>query len=748
MEREISGEFSSDDDDDILLELGTRPPRFTQVPSSSVALQTQLPAAVKVATATSKEDDENSNVLINQLNKAQGEASILRDKIDFLKKEREKEKSIQAIKVNGLQLKHLQELSKLKQELQKLEDEKKFLQMEARGKPRKEIITAVKAPSTTSSANANTNNLTPDSSSVAIEAKTQSPQLKKRKMNDNLLKNNAVPLNPNRIIPDETSLFLESLFLHQIIGTELSTIEILNRLKFDYITEFKFKNFVIPKGAPIGKSIVSLLLRCKKTLTLDRFIDTLLEDIAVLIKEISVHPNESKLAVPFLVAFMYQIIQFRPSATHNLALKDCFLFICDLIKIYHHVLKIPIHESNMNLHVEPQVFQYELIDYLVVSYSFDVLETILRVLQSHPKQTYMEFFDENILKSFDFVYKLALSISYKPMINVMFSAIGILNIITNIILNMENPSNLTSLMSSSWWRDCITRLYSLLEKEVKSGDVYNENGDSTTLHMSKFYNFFGLVRNIGDNELGGLISRLIHSDRLQSIPRVISKENIGIDKDEFTALMMNYKLEKWLLELKDEVLNIFENLLMIYGNDATIVNGEMLIHSSKFLSREQALMVERYVGQDSPNLDLRCHLIEHTLTIIYRLWKDHFKQLREEQIKQVESQLIMSLWRFLVCQTESVTANEREMRDHRHLVDSLHDLTIKDQASYYEDAFEELPEYIEEELKMELNNRTARIMQVKYDEKFQEMARTILESKSFDLTTLEEADSLYISMGL
>ena len=123
----------------------------------------------------------------------------------------------------------------------------------------------------------------------------------------------------------------------------------------------------------------------------------------------------------------------------------------------------------------------------------------------------------------------------------------------------------------------------------------------------------------------------------------------------------------------------------------------------------------------------------NSLTIIYRLWKDHFKQLREEQIKQVESQLIMSLWRFLVCQTETVTANEREMRDHRHLVDSLHDLTIKDQASYYEDAFEDLPEYIEEELKMQLNKRTG---------------RTILESKSFDLTTLEEADSLYISMGL
>ncbi|CAI4057866.1 hypothetical protein SUVZ_02G6030 [Saccharomyces uvarum] len=746
MKEGASGEFpSDDDDDDILLELGTRPPRFTQVPSSSIALQTQLPAVLEAPTTTSNKKSDKDHVLVNQLNKAQGEASMLRDKINFLKNEREKEKSTQVIKVNELQAKHLQELAKLKQELQKLEDEKKFLQMEARGKPKKDS-SIINAPPTTSSAP--TNSMTPDSSSVTIEAKTQSPQLKKRKINDNSLKKSIVPLNPNRIIPDETSLFLESLLIHQIIGANLGTIEILNRLKLEQINQFEFKNFVISKGAPIGKSIVSLLLRCKKTLTLDRFIDTLLEDIAVLIKEISFHPSESKLAVPFLVALMHQIIQFRPSATHNLALKDLFLFICDLIKIYQHVLKTPFHESNMNLNVEPQIFQYELIDFLIISYSFDLLETTIRVLQSHPKQTYMEFFDENVLNSFEFVYKLALTISYKPMINVIFNTVEILNIISNIILNMENPSNLKSLVSSAWWRDCITKLYSLLEREIKSGDVYNENADTTVLHMSKFHDFFGLVRNIGGNELGGLISNLIYDDRLQSIPRVISKEDIVSDKDNLTTPLIKYKLEKWLLKLKDEVLNIFENLLMIYGDDTSIINGEMLICSSEFLSREQALMVERYVGQDTPNLDIRCHLIEHTLTIIYTLWKDHFEQLREEQIKQVESQLVMSLWRFLVCQTENVTTNEREMKDHRHLVDSLHDLTIKDQASYYEDAFEELPEYIEEELKTELDKRTARIMQVKYDEKFQEMARSILESKSFDLTTLEEADSLYISMGL
>lgn len=99
------------------------------------------------------------------------------------------------------------------------------------------------------------------------------------------------------------------------------------------------------------------------------------------------------------------------------------------------------------------------------------------------------------------------------------------------------------MISGSWWRDCITRLYALLEKEIKSGDVYNENVDTTTLHMSKYQDFFGLIRNIGDNELGGLISKLIYTDRLQSVPRVISKEDIEMDSDKFTAPIIGYKME-------------------------------------------------------------------------------------------------------------------------------------------------------------------------------------------------------------
>lgn len=77
------------------------------------------------------------------------------------------------------------------------------------------------------------------------------------------------------------------------------------------------------------------------------------------------------------------------------------------------------------------------------------------------------------------------------MVNVIFSAVEVVNIITSIVLNMDNSSDLKSLISGSWWRDCITRLYALLEKEIKSGDVYNENVDTTTLHMSKYHDFLG-----------------------------------------------------------------------------------------------------------------------------------------------------------------------------------------------------------------------------------------------------------------
>lgn len=720
---------SDDDDDDLILQLSTRPPRTSTQPQ------------LTVTTALQPHQDGSSQEgnLMNNLLKAQGEASMLRDKISFLTEERKREKQWHAHNNEKLKSSYAQEFDKVKVELQNLEDEKKFLLMEI-----KKASSAAKSKTGLPASSSNTDIPSSADEITATEHSNSNvlPLQKKRKVIDLNPKKSYVCLNSIRTFPDETAEFLDFLLLHKIVGAELSTLEILNRLNLDYIEDFAFNSFTVSKGESIGKSLMSLLLQCKKTMTLDRYIDTLLESIAVLIKEISLHKQESNLAVPFLVAIMYQAIIFRPSAVHKMALKDLFYFTCDLIKAYQHVLKQPLHESALKLHVEPQIFQYELIDILVVLYSFDMLESSLRILRSHSAAAYSEILDSALLSSLEYIYKLALTISHKPIVNVIFNTVEILNLLSCMLVS--SPSQPVPI-DCQWWKDCITRLYHILGKDIKNSHMFSDDS-SNTFYFSRFHDCYGLVRNLGTNTVGGMISDLIFKDKLQGVPKVISKDDIPAKDDLSMTFHVNLELERLLLQLKDNILNLLDNILIVYSNDSEIINGEMLIHLTRSISKEQELLIERYVGQDSTNSAFRCHMIEHTLSIIYRLWVDHQKKLGPEQIKEIESELIMALWRIIVSQDyieESV-----EMGDHRHLVDKMHELQLKDQASYYDDALEDMPDYIHEELKGELDNRTAEVMQVRYDESYQYMARTILESKLETLTSIEDIDSLYLAMGM
>ncbi|CCF58052.1 hypothetical protein KAFR_0D04040 [Kazachstania africana CBS 2517] len=728
-------DFSSSDDDDLLQELIKRPSRYTQVSSTQTQVaQTQEPLWQTNA-QKGKIDGHNTNQIKYdaaeaQLLKAQGEASMLRDKIALLNAEKEKDRLVQANNVHELKASFQQDINKLSLLIQKLEDRKKFLAIENKSLLSKKILPA-SSPSTSS--------LKKDSSSSS-----RSPLAKKRKIeSDDLLKKQFVPLNPNKIVSDETSDFFDSIVSHRIAGSELPTIEILNVIKFQYIDSFHFKTFHILKDESIGKSIINMILRCKKSMSLDRCIDTLLENLAVLIKEISFHAKESKLTVPFLVALMHQVITFRPSAVPNLALKDLFLFICDLIKRYQRVLKQSLHKSPFDLDFEPQIFQYKFIENLIVFYSFDVLETSVRILQSHPNVVFSDFLDSEVLSSFEAVYKLSLTISFKPVLNVIFNTVEILSILANILVTYDKQNDEDFLIPSSWWKDVITRLYHVLSKSIINANVYDSD-DVNILSNNKFNDIYSLCRNTGENRLGNLVSKLVHKDKLQGIPRVISKDDIpSLESDK-----VNFQFERWAFHLKSLILNVFENIIMIYPNDNNTGRGEMFVNLSTLISKEQEAMINRGIGQDSPNLAIKVRFIENILAIIYQLWIQSSAQISQEQMKETKHKLAMALWRIIVSQQDGHSKNMLELKDHCHLVEKFHNLSLLEQVSYYDDALETTPEYVAQELRDELKNRSLGVMQVKYGDVYQEMAKNILESELGSFASMEESDSLYMAMGL
>ncbi|EDO19114.1 hypothetical protein Kpol_2000p82 [Vanderwaltozyma polyspora DSM 70294] len=743
--------LDDDDDDDILLELGSRPPKIaTQFFSTAPTqfLPDTKPSSQEQQQQTAPSDNDNvDSDLKMELTKAQGEASMLRDKINLLNQERELEKQAQKSNKETTESSHKHKLEQLQKEIQYLQDENKFLNLESKRLSNynrsKQRISRSGTPDTANTSNVTDTITTTTTSATNISTATistayTSPLVKKRKIEEStpVPRKNYISINPTRVTPDETSEFFDTLMLHKICGVELTTIEILRRIKLGHIDTFHHGSLIIKTDDSIGDAIIDLLLKHKKSAKLNNFIDTLLEHVGSLIIQISMDKKESNLAVPFLIVLMQQSMIFRPSAVPYVALKDIFIFACDLIKKFQHVLKESLHESPFELYVEPQIFQYELIDTLIVFYSFDMLETSLRILQSHQVDAIKGFFDESTMKSIEYIYKTTLALSFKTKTNVIFNTVEILNILSTMALMVSSNGNL---IEYKWWSDCIIRLFNVLNKEIDNRKLYEE--DNTNLYLSRFDDFYGLIRNIGNNSIGRVIVKLIDGDKLQSIPKVISKDDLTFDTED--NFMNNNELEKWFLELKETILNIIDNLMIIYSNERDIINHELLKQMVQMLTKEQKFMIEKKIGQLSMNLGLRCEIIEHLISIVYNILMNHNDKLGKENVKDIESELILALWRIVASYVKK--PNEDDIMDNVQLIDKLYEMRISDEIEVFDESMEDMPEYMLQELKHDLVDRAPRIMQLQYNKIYQEMAREILEALDI---SLEEMDSLYVAMGV
>lgn len=291
-----SDDFFSEEDDDLITQYAEKPPRDTQAPYSQAAATVPSTSVTQVPSTQANTSvahmihgggnlDSRLAELEDRLLKAQGEAGMLRDKLNLAHLERENERRLQLQRQSEAAQAHQQELLKIKADLQQAEDEKKFLVMDQKTKVR------ATAPTT---------------DALRQQATTPTPTKKRRV--ETPKKREFATVNPNRITPDEPGLFADSLLRHKLPGAELATVDILDRVRLQHVGGFRTKTLEIPKDQPIGKCIVQFLLEHKRAVKLDKLIDAMLENLAVLIKEISFSGKECRLAIPFLVALMHQTI--------------------------------------------------------------------------------------------------------------------------------------------------------------------------------------------------------------------------------------------------------------------------------------------------------------------------------------------------------------------------------------------------------------------------------------------------------
>lgn len=814
--------LSFGDDFDDLLELANRPPRSTQAVTATAIITDNSKQTTGNTTANSNNVNNNTNgtanintsgqanlggnILEQQLNEAKGEAGVLRDKISRINNEREHERKRVNDQIQKINEDHLQEQENLKQTIQRLQDEKRFLTMSAK--------TASSAASTSAAVNSTINNnnnnlasnspVTPTSvnstrirnmansinnrnrvqqqqqqqhqKTINNNALASSPILKRRKVsNDASLaikkaNQNIVALNLNNIITDEVSLLFDSIMSHKSAGTDITTMEILNKLKLVNTNDVDLRDdYQIWNQESIGKSLFNLLSSTKKDLPLDKCIATLQEKIATLIKNVCFNEMESNIAVPFLLEMMYRIITFRPSAVRQDVLKNTFIFLCDLIRVEEHTLmesKLPDDRNFKSIdQLQPQIFQFELINNLVIFNSFDLLEISIKTLQSHniSREEFKTFFDPNLMNLLKSIYKLALPISYKINFRAVINIIETLKTVASIQENLLPVEDYTTtettktvdqsqshLLESSWWHECTFRINSILDKEIKNIDVSDSSDLKFSLNFNPYHDNFGLIRNIGNDLIGKIIPKLINPDIIQGVPSVISKDDINILINQFE---IDYQFEYWNFILKNEILDLFDSLLTIYPEDLQIANSEMLSCLTKVLSTEQEILLERNIGQDSPNIIHRQEIIEHLMSTIFKVWTQNRKNIETERVKDFENELFIALWRIVATDNEASSVNPKrnvlELNDHAILVDSFHQITLNDQIDYYEDAFDgELSDFMKDEIEAGLHDRTSKIMQIKYNETSIWMARHILESEIGSSVSMENVDSLYKAMGL
>ncbi|SCU96613.1 LADA_0H01838g1_1 [Lachancea dasiensis] len=688
-----------EDDDDLINALSRKPPR-----DASIA-NTQVPADGL------KETQRDAEA---QLLKAQGEASMLRDRLKILEAEKERERKAQFQKAKDQELQHQQELERLRAELQRAEDEKKFLTFSGKSHLKNGATAKSSGP---------TDNVLEESSSFS--------RVKKQKIHEK--EPVLVTMRANRVISDDVALFVQSIMSHLLLGSDMTTMEILNHIRLSEARAFKFRNFEISESETIGKGLLDLLMTQKRmALKLDQFIEQLLESLAMLIKHLSEEKTEYKTAIPFLVALMHYSITFRPSAVHTMALKDLFHFMVDLIRTNISVLKKPLIKSSLDLDVSPNIFQYEFIRTLTVLYAFDTLEDSLKTLQSLPLQFQLTFLDEALFEAIDDISRYSLTISYQPVLNVIFNTTEIFNCMANIFL--ESPQ-LAQRVPNHMWNNARNRLYQVLNKTVNND--LEPQPDPSSIFLPNETNIFGLIRNIGDNYNSRFISRLVTKNHPTSMPQVIMKEfptSKGVTEKSIDV-------EWWGLRLRIGIVQLFGKLASIYPD--VPVERNMFKVLTQIMAQTQETLLTVLLGRDCENIHDYYELFSELLRVIFQTWqaKDHDISL----LRDVESELTVCLWRIVFgsLSGEEEEFSKIEMQEHKSLVDGIDDLRLQSDLELFEDAFDnEFPEFLNQQVDTIRFNRCREIMGVGVDLGLKEMAKKMLEN----ITSMEDADALYSAM--
>ena len=416
-------------------------------------------------------------------------------------------------------------------------------------------------------------------------------------------------------VSNDSSLLTDYLYKISINGSTRATLSFLNKIYIDNTVKIRGYEFV--EKSPLSGLILEYLI-IKKDLRLDELVK---EFSLVLIELVEWLVNNKMIAsVPFLLSLINGALNFRTSAV----VKDLIMVLSTkLVKIiykYFNLLNLNSDEEDfVNYYNVP--IQQMIMEKFILLCCMDILENTIHIATT--------FFDNDFLNILiDRTNLWDLINKFLPNNTERFQNIGQINIIFNII------EIITSLIHKENWTIINNQLFTYLVKILL-----------IEIPIKDEFQFYGLNRIIGNNDDFNNIELIIPKTKnllnksLISIPNPIDRHQEDQQPDHEYKVKLNHEVH--LLTLRNNITKVIDSYLITSLNIDILKLRDIVKSIVRVVNFEQNFI---HRSPRSQLINFRVEMVSNLIRILSYLFLEG-KNLNELIYPETLSELLIVLLR-------------------------------------------------------------------------------------------------------
>lgn len=621
-------DFDDDEDDEILqllTQIQSKRQQHNDTPETSSLIgehsrqaepQTSHkpnPPSTSITQPQKNNNNDAESELKQKLYRSDGEVAILRAQLKQLQNQKQQEINELNNSINYQKRNNEEQMKILKFTVEKLEDEKKFLNNEV-----KNASSAYKKRKVVNDKHNDVSYMEidqlPDTATAHIQQQQQERHQQQHKHHEEQHQQQPQHQQQRQIItnqrpssikviqklikiPNDASLFTDYIWNYCINGSTRTSLAYLDRIcvQEDLIIDQDFKVYA---KLPISKSIIENLM-LKKNLRLDDLLYKFGENLIDLIKNL--FSQQNKLPVPILLSLIHATITFKKSAVNKTLIKFLIVELVTIIKDFSFLLDSSQNEEDfINYHDVP--YNNLMLQNFILICCCDLVENLVCYSSQFGEEFISSIWSSNI-----FPYELLTKLL--PENTERYKSTAQINLIYNVIEMLQ--SSITE------------------ETFAFNNDKQNETIIKSLLkvflidiNVKEDFSFYGLNRIIGNNNDLSQIEKIIpkHNTNLLnqaiiSIPSPINKIKLS-NKEQF-EITSNHELH--LLNLRIKIVYLLESLITIQ-NSIHLINGKEYIKSIiRIIGFEQNILMR---SPRSKFINIRIEIISHFIRIFYYIIND------------------------------------------------------------------------------------------------------------------------------